>query len=393
MPGAAQAITLSISLPGAAVASRGRSDGFARLLDDDATSGAPEPGDKTPALPGARQSGPSRHAVPELAAEAAAAVSLPTETAAAKKPAATDKGRQKSSPTRATGDCRKPSHDSQPDQVAAAGTVQPDASPAAPAVLPDPALPIAAAVPAGVAADHPQHAVPAVSALADAPAGPAKHEPHQAAATVAMTETHVANAVPQPTDAPAPATTPTAAILPAASIAQATPMAATALAAAHAPAQLPKADPVAHTAAPSPAPAVAPAITAISVAAHIVSPQHLIIHLTPPELGKLEVRIDRPADAPARVEIKVEHAHTLDLLSQDQPRLQQALDQAGVPANRHLVLTLSDSGSGGSGGSQPDGRAAFAARRGLDASGSGSVETELPDHQPRWARSALDITA
>ncbi len=51
----------------------------------------------------------------------------------------------------------------------------------------------------------------------------------------------------------------------------------------------------------------------------------------------------------------MEHAHTLDLLSNDQPRLQQALDQAGVPANRHLVLTLSDGGNAGSGGSQPTG--------------------------------------
>ena len=86
------------------------------------------------------------------------------------------------------------------------------------------------------------------------------------------------------------------------------------------------------------------AIPAIAVTAHLTNPQHLTIHLTPPELGKLEVRIDRPTDAPARVEIKVEHAHTLDLLSQDQPKLQQALDQAGVPAQRQLVLTLSDNG-------------------------------------------------
>ena len=132
-----------------------------------------------------------------------------------------------------------------------------------------------------------------------------------------------------------------------------------------------------HNSAGDEAAAQAPtaAVPAIAVTAHLTNPQHLTIHLTPPELGKLEVRIDRPTDAPARVEIKVEHAHTLDLLSQDQPKLQQALDQAGVPAQRQLVLTLSDNG-GGSNGSNADRRAASASRPEPDASDAAATGNE-----------------
>ena len=59
--------------------------------------------------------------------------------------------------------------------------------------------------------------------------------------------------------------------------------------------------------------------------------QRLTMRLDPPELGHLQLRIDRPLDAPARVEITVEKAETLTLVLRDQPQLQRALDQAGVP--------------------------------------------------------------
>ena len=61
------------------------------------------------------------------------------------------------------------------------------------------------------------------------------------------------------------------------------------------------------------------------------------MRLDPPELGRVQVRIDRPTDAPARVEITVEKAETLTLLLRDQPQLQRALDQAGVPAEGRSV--------------------------------------------------------
>ena len=61
------------------------------------------------------------------------------------------------------------------------------------------------------------------------------------------------------------------------------------------------------------------------------------MRLDPPELGHVQVRIDRPPDAPARVEITVEKVETLTLLLRDQPQLQHALDQAGVPAEGRSV--------------------------------------------------------
>ena len=63
----------------------------------------------------------------------------------------------------------------------------------------------------------------------------------------------------------------------------------------------------------------------------------LTVRLDPPELGHVEVRIDRLSDAGARVEITVEKAETLTLLLRDQQQLQHALDQAGVPADGRSV--------------------------------------------------------
>jgi hypothetical protein len=66
--------------------------------------------------------------------------------------------------------------------------------------------------------------------------------------------------------------------------------------------------------------------------------QRLTMRLQPPELGQVQVRIDRPTlDAPARVAITVERPETLTLLLRDQPQLQRALDQAGVPAEGRSV--------------------------------------------------------
>ncbi len=65
--------------------------------------------------------------------------------------------------------------------------------------------------------------------------------------------------------------------------------------------------------------------------------QRLTVRLDPPELGQVQIKIDRPSDAPARVEITVQKQETLTLLLRDQPQLQRALDQAGVPADGRTV--------------------------------------------------------
>lgn len=85
----------------------------------------------------------------------------------------------------------------------------------------------------------------------------------------------------------------------------------------------------------SPAAQVAPVLVRLSHAPD--GAQRLTVRLDPPELGHVQVRIDRPPQAPARVEILVEKAETLQMLLRDQPQLQRALDQAGVPPEGRSV--------------------------------------------------------
>jgi hypothetical protein len=65
--------------------------------------------------------------------------------------------------------------------------------------------------------------------------------------------------------------------------------------------------------------------------------QRVTMRLDPPELGRVQVSIDRSPDASARVQITVEKAETLTLLLRDQTQLQRALDQAGVPVEGRSV--------------------------------------------------------
>lgn len=100
----------------------------------------------------------------------------------------------------------------------------------------------------------------------------------------------------------------------------------------------------------SPAGQVSPVLARFAVsAAHPGAPQNMVIRLDPAELGRVQVRIERSTEGPARVEFVVERADTLLLLLRDQPQLQRALDLAGVPsADRTLQFHLAppDAGSG-----------------------------------------------
>jgi flagellar hook-length control protein FliK len=163
------------------------------------------------------------------------------------------------------------------------------------------------------------------------------------------------------------------------------------------------------------------------------------VRLNPVELGHVEIRIDHTSEGSAHVAIMVERPETLRLLLRDQPNLQRALDQAGVPSEgRSLSFQatppepalarafttdgmtagpggsetggsgfggsgfggsgLGESGLGGSGpgGSEPEG-----SRQGQrgdpdgDQRRDGGTEAGL-DHERarmRWFRTGLDITA
>jgi len=160
----------------------------------------------------------------------------------------------------------------------------------------------------------------------------------------------------------------------------------------------------------SPTAQIAPAVMQMGHAPD--GAQRLTVRLEPPELGHVQVRIDRPSEAPARVEITVEKAETLTLLLRDQPQLQRALDQAGVPAEGRSITFHVTSPEPGQ-RSEPTTAAAPGLAAG-EPSGDGSRGTPRnggqPDRQdpgmpdgsdteftsitlPGWLRGGLDITA
>jgi uncharacterized membrane protein YgcG len=167
----------------------------------------------------------------------------------------------------------------------------------------------------------------------------------------------------------------------------------------------------------APAGQIAPALVALAHAPD--GAQRMTLRLQPSELGQVEIRIDRPAEGPARVEITVERPETLTLLLRDQPQLQRALDHAGVPPEgRSLTFHIVASEPPSNAGSQADnnpagsnlangsptwsgpggdngGSGGNAARQGTGESGGGGGNG-LPDPDqpvPHWLRAGLDITA
>lgn len=166
-------------------------------------------------------------------------------------------------------------------------------------------------------------------------------------------------------------------------------------------------------------PASRPASPAAQMAPVLVSlghmsdgTQRLTMRLDPPELGRVQVRIDRPIDAPARVEITVEKVETLTLLLRDQQQLQHALDQAGVPAEGRSVTFHVASPEPASRAEPPPGPMPGVATGGPNGEGShgaprhggqagrhpsGTTDANDTGFTPvaplGWARGGLDITA
>jgi len=174
----------------------------------------------------------------------------------------------------------------------------------------------------------------------------------------------------------------------------------------------PSAAPPKHDAAPapvSPAEQIAPAL--VSLARSPQGRQQLTVRLEPAELGHVEVRVERQPDAPVRVDITVQRPETLTLLLRDQPQLQRALDQAGLPADgRSVVFHVSppspvsadagnsnglatSSGNNWGGGSHGGftGQHSGQPARGADA--EEDVATAAAPPLARWLRAGIDITA
>ena len=155
----------------------------------------------------------------------------------------------------------------------------------------------------------------------------------------------------------------------------------------------------------APADQIAPALVEILNTTDGV--QSVTVSLQPPELGQVQIRIDRSVDGATRVDITAERPETLQLLQRDQPRLEQVLDQAGVPANGRSVsfqVAITDQVSPSA--SRPDSLATGSGDGGRGQSGGAWRQSQDqrqdpganpdPDRrqtQTRWFRAGLDITA
>jgi hypothetical protein len=121
----------------------------------------------------------------------------------------------------------------------------------------------------------------------------------------------------------------------------------------------------------------------------------------------VQIRIDRSVDGATRVDITAERPETLQLLQRDQPRLEQVLDQAGVPASgRSVCFQVATPDQVSASASRPDSLATSSGDGGRGQSGGAWRQSQdqrqgtgtNPDSnqrqtQTRWFRAGLDITA
>jgi flagellar hook-length control protein FliK len=134
------------------------------------------------------------------------------------------------------------------------------------------------------------------------------------------------------------------------------------------------ASPAQHTA---PAPASAENATAVPLAGLAVEisararagAQRFEIRLDPPELGRIDVRLDVHRDGRVTSHLIVDRAETLDLLRRDALDLERALQQAGLrTSDQSLQFSLRDqSFTGREGGAETEGRAALIVADELEA--------------------------
>jgi hypothetical protein len=135
--------------------------------------------------------------------------------------------------------------------------------------------------------------------------------------------------------------------------------------------------------------------------------QSVTVRLQPPELGQVQIRVDRTTDGTAHVEITAQKPETLQLLQRDQPRLEQLLDQTGVlssgrsvsfqvapPDQAPVTSSRSDSLAAGSGGFG-DSSGGDASRQHSDtpSESGGDRGSDQGSARSRWFRAGLDITA
>jgi len=118
---------------------------------------------------------------------------------------------------------------------------------------------------------------------------------------------------------------------------------------------LPTADPIltaaaqTSTASASVTQPLSPSNVPVEIATRLHEGQHRFeIRLDPPELGRIDVRLDIDHDGQVTSRLIVERAETLDLLKRDAPQLERALQDAGFKtSDSGLQFSLRDQGFAG----------------------------------------------
>ena len=153
----------------------------------------------------------------------------------------------------------------------------------------------------------------------------------------------------------------------------------------------------APAASPGPASPQAPHVPVGALAVHIAhqaknGAKRFDIRLDPPELGRIEVRLDVSREGQVMTHLVVERAETLDLLLRDAKQLERALQDAGLDtSDKGMKFSLKDQGlSGDDQGFFEDDELAHGAR-GDEADDGGSNDTDMPPPQRYIASTGLDI--
>lgn len=106
------------------------------------------------------------------------------------------------------------------------------------------------------------------------------------------------------------------------------------------------------------------------------------IRMDPPELGRVEVRLEFGDDGRMRAHMVVEKAETLDLLQRDQRQLERGLQQGGGKGfDGELSFSLKDQGQSGSGERQGNGRAP---QQGEAGPGDSAAANDTPAPENDW---------
>jgi flagellar hook-length control protein FliK len=90
--------------------------------------------------------------------------------------------------------------------------------------------------------------------------------------------------------------------------------------------------------APTPVAAVPVADLAVEIASQALAGKNRFeIRLDPPELGRIDVRLEIDRDGQVKSRLVVERVETLDMLRRDAPQLERALQQAGLKTSDHAL--------------------------------------------------------